>query len=92
MLYIRLTPKGARDEIGGLATLADGRCLLKARVRAAPENGEANEALLRLLAKTLRIPLSEIRLQSGASGRMKTLCFKSAQGLVPKLEGLCREP
>ena len=35
-LAVRLTPKGGRDAIDGIETLADGRAVLKARVRAAP--------------------------------------------------------
>ena len=34
MVNVRLTPKGGRDEVGGIETLADGRMVLKARVRA----------------------------------------------------------
>ncbi len=50
-LAVRLTPKGGRDAIDGIETLADGRAVLKARVRAAASDGEANEALVRLLAR-----------------------------------------
>ena len=51
-LSVRLTPKSSRDEIDGIGLLADGRSILKVRVRAVPENGKPNTALLRLLAKT----------------------------------------
>jgi len=47
--------------------------VLKARVRALPQGGEANAALIRLLAKTLHIPANAIELESGATGRAKTL-------------------
>ncbi|WPP06024.1 DUF167 family protein [Methylocella tundrae] len=72
-VIVRLTPKSARDEIAGVDHLSDGRPVLKARVRAAPQNGEANAALLKLVAKSLRIPAGAVRLESGASGRLKTL-------------------
>ena len=72
-LSVRLTPKSARDEIGGIEELADGRTVLKVRVRAVPQDGEANAALQRLIAKALHISLSTVRLESGASGRLKTL-------------------
>ena len=42
----RLTPKGGRDAIDGAATLADGTRVLLVRVRAVPENGKANDALM----------------------------------------------
>jgi uncharacterized protein YggU (UPF0235/DUF167 family) len=51
LLTVRLTPRGGRDAIDGVATLDDGRCVLKARVRATPAEGEANDALVRLAAR-----------------------------------------
>ncbi|WP_036259993.1 DUF167 family protein [Methylocapsa aurea] len=73
IIRVRLTPKSSRDEIGGIDRLSDGRTILKVRVRALPENGEANEALLRLVAKTLRTPAASVRLESGGGSRLKTL-------------------
>src|SRR6516225_3586925 len=51
VLTVRLTPKGARDAIEGIERLADRRCALKVRVRAAPSEGAANAALVALIAK-----------------------------------------
>ena len=45
-----LTPRGGRDAIDGIEQRADGQCVLKARVRAAAIEGEANAALVALLA------------------------------------------
>jgi uncharacterized protein YggU (UPF0235/DUF167 family) len=45
-LAIRLTPRGGRDGLDGVETLADGRQVLKARVRAAPSEGEVLAARL----------------------------------------------
>ena len=44
-LDVRLTPRGGRDALDGVEALANGRAVLKARVRAAPTDGEANSAL-----------------------------------------------
>ena len=41
---LRVTPRGGRDEIDGLETLADGRTVLKIRVRAIAEGGDAKGA------------------------------------------------
>jgi uncharacterized protein YggU (UPF0235/DUF167 family) len=68
-----LTPKSSSDETGGIECLADGRTVLKVRVRAAPEASKANEALIRLIAKALGLPASAVKIASGATGRVKTL-------------------
>jgi uncharacterized protein len=68
---VRLTPKGGRDALEGTETLSDGRAVLKARVRAAPTEGEANDALVRLLAKALGVPLRAVAIVGGATSRIK---------------------
>jgi len=70
---VRLTPKGGRDAIDGMQVLADGRSALMVRVRAAPANGEANTALIRLVAKAVGVPPRDVALVSGATGRLKRL-------------------
>jgi uncharacterized protein len=72
-LAVRLTPKGGRDCIDGIEQLADGRGVLKARVRAAPSEGEANSALVRLLAKAVGVPPRDVTLTAGATARIKRL-------------------
>lgn len=72
-LFVRLTPKSARDALEGAEVAADGRCHLKARVRAVPEDGKANAALLRLVGKELGVPTSAVTLAFGATARLKTL-------------------
>ena len=59
-LDVRLTPRGGRDAIDGIESRADGRAVLKARVRAAPFEGEANDALCRLLARSLDVPSRDV--------------------------------
>lgn len=72
-LFVRLTPKSSRDAVEGVEVAADGRAHLKARVRAVPENGKANQALIKLLAKALGTPGGRIRVISGETSRLKTL-------------------
>ena len=72
-LDVRLTPRGGRDAIEGVDYLADGRAVLKARVRAAPVEGEANAALQRLIAKVLGIAPRQIEFATGATARIKRL-------------------
>jgi uncharacterized protein (TIGR00251 family) len=71
VVSIRLTPKGGRDAVEGVEQLADGRSILKARVRAAPSEGEANAALLKLVARTLDVAARDVDLVAGATARVK---------------------
>jgi uncharacterized protein (TIGR00251 family) len=73
LFRVRLTPKGGRDAVEGWERAADGREHLKARVRAAPEDGKANAALLALLAETLGVPRSALSLAGGEKARLKTV-------------------
>jgi uncharacterized protein YggU (UPF0235/DUF167 family) len=73
LISVRLTPRGGRDQIEGIEVLADGRCVLKARVRAAASEGEANEALMHLLARTAGVAPRAVRLIAGATARLKRL-------------------
>jgi uncharacterized protein len=70
-LTVRLTPRGGRDAIDGIEVLADGRCVLKARVRAPASEGEANAELVRLIAHTLGVAPSSVTLAAGATARIK---------------------
>jgi uncharacterized protein YggU (UPF0235/DUF167 family) len=69
---VRATPRSGRDAIDGIVATGIGRTALKARVRAAPAGGEANEALARLLARTADVPRSAVVLLQGAAARLKT--------------------
>ena len=72
-LPIRLTPGASSDRIDGWDVDADGRAILKVRVRARPVEGEANAALLKLMAKTLGVPKSAVSLARGGQSRIKMI-------------------
>jgi uncharacterized protein (TIGR00251 family) len=72
-IAIRVTPRGGRDDIDGIETLADGRSVLKVRVRAIADGGEANRAVVALLAKSLGVPKASVRLLSGPTSRLKQI-------------------
>lgn len=72
LLFVRLTPNAARDEVLGTEPGPDGP-LLKAKVRAIPDKGRANTALIELIGKWLRVPKTGITLKSGSTSRAKTL-------------------
>ena len=88
-LAVRLTPKGGRDAIDGVEQLADRRSVLKVRVRAAPSEGDANDALIRLIAKVLGVPRRDVALVAGATSRIKRLVISGdCAALAAKLETL----
>lgn len=74
-LPIRLTPGASADRIDGWDLDADGRPVLKVRVRARPVEGEANTALIKLIAKTLGVPKSAVSLERGGQSRTKRLAI-----------------
>jgi hypothetical protein len=91
IVTVRLTPKGGRDSIDGIETLSDGRTVLKARVRAAPSEGEANAALGRLLAKALGVPPRDVTIVGGATSRIKRVkILGDAAALSAALEKIAR--
>jgi uncharacterized protein YggU (UPF0235/DUF167 family) len=73
LVDVRLTPKGGRDAIDGAEQLADGRCVLRARVRVPPAEGAANAALLRLVAAALGVGVRRVNLVAGGKARIKRL-------------------
>jgi uncharacterized protein (TIGR00251 family) len=76
VVTVRLTPKAGRDSIDGTMRLSDGRMVLGARVAAAPSEGEANSALTRLIAQTLRVAPRDVALVGGVTSRIKRILIK----------------
>lgn len=72
LLAIRLTPRASRDGIDGVK---DGRSgpVVQARVRAVPEDGRANNALVELVAAEIGVPKSTVAVASGHTARLKSL-------------------
>ena len=65
-LDIRVIPRAGRS---GFAGLRDGALLVK--LAAAPVDGAANDELIALLAKTLRVPKRDVAIVSGEHSRSK---------------------
>ena len=87
VLTVRLTPKGGRDAIDGVEQMSDGRAVLKVRVRATPAEGEANAALVKVIAGALKVAPKMIELVSGATARIKRLKIEGdAAALTAALE------
>ncbi len=85
----RLTPRGGRNAIEGVAELADGTLVLVARVRNAPHEGEANQALCALLADRLDVSASQARVVAGLKSRVKQVAVSGdPAALIGRLEAL----
>ncbi|MBP2292196.1 DUF167 family protein [Azospirillum rugosum] len=70
-LTLRVTPKASRNGISGLVDTASGAKALKVMVTAVPENGKANEAVVKLLAKAWKLPKTSLTVVAGATDRNK---------------------
>ena len=91
MLKVRLTPKSARDEIIGVEEFG-GEAVLKARVRALPEGGRANEALERLVARWLKVPPTSVTVVQGGKSRTKQVLIEGdADALAHLIEARLAE-
>lgn len=67
-LAIKVVPGSSRQGIAGWLGSE-----LKVRVRQVPEAGKANDAVRRLLAKTLQVSVDDIRIVSGSASPHKTV-------------------
>jgi len=74
-LKVYLQPKSSKNELVG--PHRDG---MKVRVTAAPVEGKANEALLRLLAKEFGVPSSSIEIVRGHRSREKLVRIAGSVG------------
>lgn len=68
-----MTPKSSVERIDGWDIDDKGRRFLKVRVRAAPIEGRANEALIAFLATALKVPKSRLSLVTGDTARLKQI-------------------
>ena len=88
---VRVTPKAGADRIAGIHTDAAGTRRLALKVRAVPDNGAANTAAARLIARAFDVPKDAVSLASGATSRTKTFTIsgdadriaRRAQDLTP---------
>jgi uncharacterized protein (TIGR00251 family) len=87
LLSVRVTAKARRDEVAGIRRMSDGREALSTRVRAAPEQGKANKAVVATVAKFLGLPKSSVCIRSGETGRGKILLIA---GEPEQLEAMLR--
>jgi uncharacterized protein (TIGR00251 family) len=84
---LKVVPGASRDAIAG--PYGDG---LKVRVAAPPEAGAANDAVVRLLAATLGVPMAQVRITRGHTSPRKQVCVSGVpiDILRGKLDGPSR--
>ncbi len=78
MLAVRLTPRSSKEGVGGMWRDEKDALWLCAQVRAVPEKGRANAALIEVMAKRLGIAPRCISLESGDTSRLKRLRITGA--------------
>jgi uncharacterized protein YggU (UPF0235/DUF167 family) len=84
VLKVRLTPRSSRDAIEGVEDFG-GETVLKARVRALPEQGRANAALVKLIAAWLKLPARSVSLTQGTKSRLKHVAIEGDTGELVRL-------
>lgn len=75
ILPVKVTPKGGRDIVLPVNPEDDA---LKLKVSAPPDKGEANEAVIALLAKTLGLPKSQVSIVKGETSRQKQVALATS--------------
>ncbi|MCW2965765.1 MAG: hypothetical protein JWO17_3017 [Actinomycetia bacterium] len=70
-LTLRVSPGAARSVVVGRYGAG-----WKVRVAAAPEDGKANDAVVRLLVDTLSLPAQDVQIVSGRSSRDKIVALE----------------
>lgn len=88
-LFLRVTPNAGKDAIEGAEIRDDGTAVLRIRVKAVPDKGKANAAVVALLAKALGVPKSAVILAAGETSRFKTLVIAGApDALAERLKAI----
>jgi len=92
-LHILVSPKAQRDEVKGCEVIHDDRKgemeILRVFVRAIPDKGLANKAVLKVIAKWMNVPKSTVILFSGSKSRHKTVLIEGdGQNLLDQVKNL----
>ena len=83
---IRLSPGARADRLIEITSSVEGRRALKASVTAPAQDGRANEALLKLLARAWRLPRRDLSIVAGSTSRNKTVRMAGdPQQLIDKI-------
>ena len=87
VIHLRVTPNAGLDRIEGIEVRDDGQAVLRLRVKAVPDKGKANAAVVALLAEALGIAKGQVSVIAGETARLKTVAVDGDSAeLVGRLE------
>jgi len=72
LIQVKVTPNASEDKVIGM-----DKEILKIKVRATPEKGKANQAVIDLLAKHYKVPKRCIIIKSGETSRLKLVLIET---------------
>ena len=88
-LHVRATPKAGRDAVIGLMANATGQVALAVKVSKPADKGQANQAVIAVLAKAIGVSKASLRLASGETARDKVVeVTQNAQAVEAFIAGL----
>ncbi len=73
LIAIHVFPKSGKNAVEGIVKDANGKEWLKVRLTATPEDGKANKALIKILAKEWKCSPSSLTIISGETSRYKII-------------------
>jgi uncharacterized protein (TIGR00251 family) len=73
LLYINVTPKASKNRLGKMVVDEHGKEWLKVYVTSAPENNQANQHVIQLIAEILCIPRTSLTIVQGHKCRKKVI-------------------
>lgn len=96
LVNVRVTAKSQREGLAGVHYAADGSAALSVRVRAVPEQGKANRAVIDTVATSLGLPKSSLSIKTGETRRNKTILIAGNPDrllamIAPQLKSLLEE-
>lgn len=81
-LTIKVTPRGSANKIQSLEKDLFGDLIIKVMVTAIPDKGEANQAVIELLSKQLKVAKSSISIIAGQTARIKVLTIATSASQI----------
>lgn len=81
LLQISVQPRSSSNSISGTHNNQ-----LRVKLTAAPVDGKANQALIKLLSKTFAVPARQISIEKGENARSKRVCIRSPKNIPDFLQ------